>query len=370
MRKLFRLAVFLCAGLVGLTAGVGCTGRTNSNQAGGEKRIIILTNGESPFWDACRQGLEAAEKDLDLKKDGLRAVLEVNNGTEEGQLERLRQYASQSDIAAVGVSVTKENNAAIAEQLRQLRRQGIHVITVDSDVNRAKFRDARRAFVGTDNLQAGRELGRCARLLRPDGGEYVSFVGFTSAQNAIERVQGFKEGAGDRFVARDNMGDELDRNRARENVRNARINHPKLNTLVGIWSYNAPAIVGVLEADEEQKNKRTVTVVTFDAEPIAIKKMGEGWIDAMVVQNPYDMGYQGVRLMRALAKDDQKAVKEMLPNLGKDGGDLYDTGIKVVVPDSGSPLKPETFDDPKKNVKGYTLSQFQEWLKKYNLTGS
>src|SRR5436309_11570158 len=134
--------------------------------AGGAKRILILTNGESPFWDACRQGLEAAEKDFNLAQAGLAAALEVNDGTEEGQLERLRQYASQSDIAAVAVSVTKEDNAAIADQLRQLRKKGVHVLTVDSDVNRAKFRDAREAYVGTDNTQAGRELGRCAALLR------------------------------------------------------------------------------------------------------------------------------------------------------------------------------------------------------------
>ena len=53
--------------------------------------------------------LEAAEKDLKLTEADLRASLEVNDGTEEGQLERLRQYASQADIAAVGVSVTKED---------------------------------------------------------------------------------------------------------------------------------------------------------------------------------------------------------------------------------------------------------------------
>jgi ribose transport system substrate-binding protein len=363
MRLLLWSGKLLCLGLLGLLLA-GCSGGSNT------KRIIILTNGESPFWDAARQGMEKADKDFALEKAGLKAVLEVNDGTEEGQLERLRQYASQSDIVAIGVSVTKEDNAAIAQQMRKLKESGIHIITIDSDVNRGKFRDARVAFVGTDNLEAGRELGRCAKLLRPDGGEYVSFVGFTSAQNAKERVQGFKEGAGDKFIAKDNMGDEVDRTRARENVRNALNNHPKLTTLVGIWSYNAPAIVGVLEQDKDQRQKRTLTVVTFDAEPIAIKKMSEGWIDAMVVQNPYEMGYQGTRLMKALVEKDQKTIKEMLPNQGKPEGDLVDTGIRVVIPDANTPLQTKQFDNEKRNTKGYTLSQFQEWLKKYNLTGS
>jgi ribose transport system substrate-binding protein len=366
MRRFLLVAALLAAALVSVLP-VGCSG---DSQAGNRRRIIILTNGESPFWDAGRQGMEAAAKDLDLDKHGFRIDFQVNDRDEEGQLDRLRQIASQSDIAAVGISVTKENNAAIAEQMRQLRRKGVHVITLDSDTSRKNFRDAREAYVGTDNVLAGRELGRCARLLRPDGGEYVTFVGYTDAQNAEERVRGFAEGAGDKFVRKDNMGDQTKREQAKENVRTALINHPKVTTLVGIWSYNAPAIVGVLEDNAEQKQKRTLTVVTFDAEPIAIKKMAEGWIDAMAVQNPYEMGYQGTRLMQALVMSDSKTVKEMLPKVGEEGGDLYDTGLKIVVPDKGSPLKPETFDDKAKNIKGYKLSDFQEWMKKNNLTGS
>jgi ribose transport system substrate-binding protein len=79
------------------------------------------------------------------------------------------------------------------------------------------------------------------------------------------------------------------------------------------------------------------------------------------------MGYQGVRLMKALVKDDQATIKEMLPNLGKTDGDVYDTGLKVVIPDEGSPLKPEMFD---KKTKVLKLSEFKAWLKDKNLTGS
>jgi ribose transport system substrate-binding protein len=366
MRRLVLPVALLAAALLGAIP-VGCTG---SQQAAGPRRIIILTNGESPFWDAGRQGMEAANRDLKLEAAGFKIDFQVNDGTEEGQLERLRQYATQSDIAAIGVSVTKEDNAAIAEQMRHLSEKGIQVITLDSDTSRSKHRNARQAYVGTDNKEAGRQLGRCARLLRPDGGDYVTFVGFTSAQNAKERVDGFAEGAGDKFKRVDNMGDEIDRTRARENVRTAMTNHPKLAMLVGIWSYNAPAIADVLQGDAAQKEKRTLTVVTFDAEPLAIQAMDKGWIDAMAVQNPYEMGYQGTKLMKALVEGDMKTVKEMLPDFGKEGGDLYDTGLKIVVPDADTHLKPATFDDKDKHVKGYKLSEFKEWMSKYNLTGS
>jgi ribose transport system substrate-binding protein len=338
---------------------------TSSGSAdAGEKRIIIITNGDSPFWTAARVGLQEAEKELNLAKSGLRASLEINNSKPQGQIDLLRQYATQSDIVGIGISPVVADNVAVAEEMRNLRKKGVLVIAVDSDVDRARFRDARYAFIGTDNLAGGRELGKCALGLRPEGGQYVTFVGHTGAQNALDRVEGVRQGAGPKFKALDNMGDETDPTRARDNVHNAILNHPGLTTLVGIWSYNAPAIVDVVKQKQVRKN---YNVAVFDAEPLAIQQMGEGYIDAMVVQNPYQMGYQGVRLLKALYEKDQATVRAILPNEGQGEGDIYDTGIKVVVPDSGSPLRGEMFD---KKTQFLKLSDFREWLKKYNLTGS
>jgi ribose transport system substrate-binding protein len=354
LRSWTRLGVALLAVALAGGCGGGSEGR----------RIIILTNGNSPFWDACRAGLQEAEKDLNLKNAGLRAVMEVSEPSPQGQLDKLRQFASQSDIAAVGISAIDAANAAIANQLRDMRKNGVQVVTIDSDTDRERMRDARFAFIGTDNLVGGQELGKCAKGLLPSGGEYVTFVGRTGAQNAVERITGFAEGAGPAFKSADSMQDLTDRTRARENVRNAIRNHPDLKVLVGIWSYNAPAIVDVVK---EMNRRKDFTIVTFDAEPLAVKGMADAYIDAMVVQNPYQMGYQGVRLMKALIQDDQKTIHDMLPNVGKPDGDIYDTGLKVVVPDEGSPLKPEMFN---KKTEFLKLSAFREWLAKYGLEGS
>src|SRR5207302_2190227 len=151
-----------------------------------------------------------------------------------------RQYASQTDVVAVGISALDAANVAVADQMREMQKQGIKVVTIDSDVDRDKMRNARFAFVGTDNLAGGIELGKCAKGLLPGGGEYVTFVGRKGAQNAMERIGGFAQGAGDEVKSADSMGDDIDLKKARENVRNAISNHPNLKVLVGIWSYNAP----------------------------------------------------------------------------------------------------------------------------------
>jgi ribose transport system substrate-binding protein len=354
----FCFLVALC-GIVTFVAGCASEVPTTT------KRIIILTNGNSPFWDAARAGMKDAETQLDLNTAGLKAVMEVNDGGQQGQLDKLRQFASQNDIVAVGVSAVEAKNAAIADAMRELKNKGVHIITVDSDVDRAAYRDTRFAFVGTDNLAGGRELGICAKNLRPDGGGYVTFVGYDNAQNAIERIGGFAEGAGSKFKSLDTMPDKTDRSVARDNVRNAIQNHAaELTTLVGIWSYNAPAIVDVVKEKDKRKD---LTIVAFDAEPVAITQMADGMIDAMVVQNPYQMGFQSVRILKALVKGETATISEAFPKQGQPEGDIYDTGLKVVVPDESSPLTKEMFGA---KTEFLTLGQFREWLQKYNLTGS
>ena len=367
------LFTLMSVGFLGCDASVpkdnskpATTGTSNAkpDAAGAVKRIILLTNGDSPYWDACRAGLSAANGELKLADSGLKAVMEVNDGTPQGQLQKLQQYGTQNDIAAVGVSAIDADNVAVADELRALQKKGIKVLTIDSDLDRAKYSDARFAFIGTDNLTGGKVLGKCAKGLREEGGQYVTFVGRTGAQNAKERIGGFAEGAGDKFESKDTMADDTKKEVARENVRNAIRNHSGLNVLVGIWSYNAPAIVDVVREVDRRKD---FTVVVFDAEPDAITAMKDGQIDAMVVQNPFDMGYQGVRLMQALIKDDKETIAAMLPKHGEPGGDIYDTGLKVVVPDDKSPLTADQFGI---GVEFLELPKFQEWMAKYGLTGS
>lgn len=192
----------------------------------------------------------------------------------------------------------------------------------------------------------------------------MTFVGRTGAQNAIERISGFGEGAGPSFLSKDTMGDDLDRTRAKDNVRNAIGNHPGLKALVGIWSYNAPAIVDIVR---ELKVREKFKVIVFDAEPLTIQYMQDGDVDAMVVQDPYAMGFQGVRLLKAIVEKDTTTQSEILPQLGQPDGDLYDTGLKVVVPNAESAINTAPLGD---KVNVLPLKDFQDWLAKYGLAGS
>ena len=351
----------VCAVVVSTFAG--CAGEVPKPET---QRLVILTNAVSPFWDAADAGAKQAAEDLKLSDSKLRVDFVKNTRGTEGQIEKLRQYAGATDIAGIAISVSDPGNAALIDEMRKLQESGVKVITVDSDVDRSKSRDARFAYIGTDNVIGGRELGRSAKGLRPAGGKYASFVGYKTQGNAIERDRGFAEGAGPEFEQTTYLGDEVDEVVARKNVRDALNSYPDTNVLVGIWSYNTPAIVDVVG---ELGIRDRVTVVGFDADPPSIRAMREGNVDALVVQNPYDMGYQSVKLLKAMLEDDKQTIETMFPERESDpeSGDIYITGLKVVVPDGSSPLKKEMFEE---STEFLTLTEFQQWLDQYGLTGS
>ena len=218
-------------------------------------RFVFITNSNSPFWDAARKGLDDAAKEFGAEVELIR-----NDSSPAGQIRRLEQVAAQRDVKGVMVSVVEPNASGIIDQMKALRAKGIPVLALDSDGQK----ETRDAYIGTNNIEAGRALGRAAAQLLPGGGKAVAFVGIRSAQNAQERVNGFKEGAGAQIQVVDVMEDSGDVNKARRNVAAALQNHPDLKMLVGIWSYNAPAIVDEVKAAGKRSSLK---LVTFDAEP-------------------------------------------------------------------------------------------------------
>jgi ribose transport system substrate-binding protein len=96
--------------------------------------------------------------------------------------------------------------------------------------------------------------------------------------------------------------------------------------------------------------------------------MADGRIDAMVVQNPFEMGILTVKLLLAMHAGDTAVLQEMFPRAGEPDGDILTTGLRLIAPDTGSPLKAEDFPGP--GIEFFPLSRFREWLATYGLSSS
>ncbi len=377
VRVLGCVSLLVCSAAILLTAGCNsgsnpaADAKSGAAKSGSAKRIIMLINGDVPFWDTMFAGMKDAQRDLKLGDAGYKVEMDKNDGSTRGQLDKLVQYGNQTDIAAVAISPLDAKSTQLANALRNLRKQGVAVLTIDSDMDRETARDSRFAYMGTDNVAGGRELGKAALGLRPQGAKYAAFVGIPSAANAEERMRGFDEVAGEKIKRVDYLSDDTDRSKLLKNVRDALDQHPEIDMLVGIWSYNAD---GIAKTVRQRGIRDKVAVVCFDAEEPAIADMQDGLIDVLVVQNPYEMGYDGVRLMKAILEKDNAAIHELLPKWDGEkkeftapDGDLFPTELRVVVPDEKSPLKKEMFEP---STKFFTLPEFKKWLEDRKLTNS
>jgi ribose transport system substrate-binding protein len=284
----------------------------------------------------------------------------------------LRQYASESDVAGVAISVINAENKGIAVELEKLRDNGVQVITVDSDINVAKYPKARSYYLGTDNLIGGKTLGAAAKvLLEAKGiksGAYVQFAGFRDQDNARARMNGFQEAIGESYKELDRVPDEMKDDVAHSNVRSAldKFSQDDLVAFAGIFAYNTPAIVDVVT---ERSVRDKYSIFCFDAAKDSIKAMSDGNVDVMVVQNPFEMGSRAVELLSAMINKDEATIKKMYPkDASEPGHDVFTTGLRVVVPNESSPIKADLFDAG--TVELMTLPAFKDWLAKYKLTSS
>ena len=342
------------------------------------RRFIFITNGDDPYFDVLNAGLQAGAKKFALADKGFEVVMEKNNATAQGQIDRLRQLVTQADVAGVAISVIQAENVAIVEEMKRLTDKGVPVITVDGDINQKLFSDGRPYYIGTDNSIAGRLLGTAGKkVLESRGvteGEFIQFTGFTDNDNARARMNGCRDAIGASYSEVDRMADSFDHSRARDNVRTALVNHPDVKALVGIWAYNAPAIAEVVA---ERGVRDQVSIFTFDAAAQAIEHMANGNIDCMIVQNPFQMGIQTVRLLLAMQEGQDTVIEEMFPDFGQPGGDKYTTGLRLIIPDAwenneDAPISGRDLESAVSvgTLEVLSLSAFREWLKKYGLSSS
>lgn len=339
---LFVLALG-CGGGEGGAGGPGTAAPAGSvKPAKSVNHFLFITNSAADWWNAVERGMQDAAAEV-----GGTVELRRNDGTVQTQIDLLRQALARPGINGVAISVLEDDAPGVIDALRALRKAGRTVITYDSDVA-PQFAEARSAYIGTNNLEAGKTLGQAAAILRPQGGRVAVFVGNAASANAKQRSDGFFAGAGPAFVKTMTWEDQNDFARNLQNVQSALTREGNLGALLGLWAYNAPIIAEELARSPERR--KATLVATFDLAEAAIPHLEAGRIDVSAVQNPYEMGYQGVRLMRALIAGDQAAIAEILPD-----GQSRDTGVRIVVPAADSPVKALG-----ENV--ITIQEMKSWL--------
>jgi ribose transport system substrate-binding protein len=273
--------------------------QTSANAQSKDKplKLAFLTNNASDFWTIARAGCEQAEKEV----KGIKVEFRIpSDGT---AAEQTRIFDDLLVKGTDGIALSPVDPANQTAMIDRGTEKAL-IVTQDSDAPKSK----RAFYVGTDNVAAGRQAGELIKKAIPQGGKIMLFVGKRDAQNAKERIQGVEETLkGSNVSIIDVRTDDTDRVRAKQNVADTLVKNPEVACLVGLWSYNGPAIVNAVK-DAGKTGK--VKIVTFDEENDTLQGIKDGAIEATVVQNPYEFGHQAVTLMAKKLRGEDIAIPE------------------------------------------------------------
>jgi ribose transport system substrate-binding protein len=271
----------------------GCSKKdTNSVKKG---KLAFITNGTSDFWIFSQRGCEKADAELENFSVDFRLVSDATPAEQRRVIDDL----VVKGVNGIAISpIDPVNQKPFIDDLAQK----ITVITCDSDIPGSK----RLCYLGTDNVAAGRQAGELIKEALPDGGKIMLFVGKKDTQNSKERIQGIKEAIADSKVEIiDVRTDNNDKVVAKSSVLDAMVKYPDLACCVGLWNYNGPAI---LYAVTDAGKLGEVKIVCFDEDEETLVGVRDGHIYGTVVQQPYEFGYQSIKLLADIINGDTSKI--------------------------------------------------------------
>jgi ribose transport system substrate-binding protein len=268
-----------------------------ASSAGAQEKpaLAFIVNAASDFWKLAEAGVRDAQKELPGYELQFRYPAQ---GT------AALQNALMDDLLAAGtdaIMISSVDPKTSVDAFNRIAKE-IPLFTTDSDAPNSD----RIAYLGSSNTQAGIQAGEIAKKALPNGAKCMGFVGFLGADNAVERIAGFRqavEGSGIELV--DVRGDDVDFARVRSNVDDVLVASPEIDCMVGFYSYNPPKIYEALQASGKLGE---ITVIAFDEDPITLGAVRQGSFAGTVVQDPYQWGYQGMKLMAAYLEGDKSIV--------------------------------------------------------------
>jgi ribose transport system substrate-binding protein len=239
------------------------------------------------FWLTVRAGAEAAGQ-----KFGVDIIW--NGPPLETEYDRQMQIVDSMIAQHVdGLAVAAAERNALNRSLDRAAELHIPVTVFDSGVDSTNY----MTFLATDNSEAGRMAARELARLVGAKGTVAMVMHAPGSGSTMDRERGFEDVMKTEFpqiqiVARQfGMSDRAKAMGAAENILTA---HPDLN---GIFASSEPSSIGTALALKSRNLSGKVKFVSFDSSDTLIEDLKGGTIDAMVVQDPFKMGFEAVKTL-------------------------------------------------------------------------
>ncbi len=306
-----------------LLAGMGAAlFATASPAADKTLRFAVVPKAmNNPYFDLSRDGCMKRAKELGNVECVYRGPVEHEPAS---QVQIIQDLITQG---VDGMAISVPDAAVAVNVIKQARDAGIAVITFDADSPQS----ARQAYVGTDNVEMGRELGRQVIKRKPTPGVYITQSGGPAAENLNERLKGLDEvlsKAGWKMAPGSPSYCNDDSALAAQQLVDMTTANPNVDAVVPIggWALFAPeAYKSFVQANRKNYDSGKLALVMPDTLKVEVQLLNDGYAQVLVGQRPFEMGEKAMDMLLALKG-------------GKDVPKITYVGLDVVTKENAAPF--------------------------------
>jgi ribose transport system substrate-binding protein len=314
-----------------VTGALSCTKPGGSNPDRKKLTIAVIPKGTShEFWKSIHAGSLKAAKELSAQGTEVEVIWKgpLREDDREQQIQVVEGFSSQG---VNGIVLAPLDNRALVRPVEEAKRAGVPTVIIDS----ALASDAIVSFVATDNRKGGMlAADRMGELLNAKG-KILMLRYQEGSASTQDREDGFAEELKSKYPGMELISSDQYAGATRDTAKRASEN--LLNRfgdeVQGIFTPNESSTAGMLLALQDIGKAGKVTFIGFDTSETFSEAMRNKQLHGIVVQNPFDMGYLGVR-----------TIVERL--LGKGVEKRIDTGVTMVTPENLSAPETQTLLHP------------------------
>ncbi|MCI8591519.1 MAG: substrate-binding domain-containing protein [Lachnospiraceae bacterium] len=265
---------------------------------------ILLCSEGNPFFEDVLQGINNARQELNHL--GVESEVKSIKGFDaQAQIEKIEEFVREG---VNGIVLTPVNTPEVAEALNRVIADGIHIVTINTDIPGVK----KMAYVGCDYVTGGCVGGELLGMMSNGLTEKVVIV-IGSRRNLAheQRLRGIRRTLKKDFsnITVEAVLENEDDDEKCYDLVSALLKEKK--DLTGIC-FAAAGVEGGIRAVREAGLERKLQIVAYDLTGVIKENMKNGTIAATVCQEPYQQGYNGVDILGKYLLSGQRPSKAVI----------------------------------------------------------
>ena len=314
-----RKTIFLLIVLAALTS-LACK-RPSGNEPGAKKKltIAVIPKGTThEFWKSIHAGSIKAARELSSPEADVEIIWKgpLREDDREQQIQVVEGFSAQG---VNGIVLAPLDDRALVRPVEEAKRAGVPTVIIDSALESSQI----ASFVATDNRKGGWLAGERMGQLLNGKGKVLLLRYQEGSASTQDREDGFVEELRAKYPGIELISSDQYAGATRDTAKRASENllNRYGDEVQGIFTPNESSTAGMLLALQDIGKAGKVTFIGFDTSETFTEAMRKKQLHGIVVQNPFNMGYLGVRTM--VEHLQSKGIEKRI-----------DTGVTMVTPDN------------------------------------